>query len=259
MIDGVRPQIEALRRDGKTAEADALAAGIGSILDRVAAEPDIKPPTIIVLAEGLNSIGNHGKAIEFLKRIPAPADLADMKKRPSDLADEAAQLTALRYRNAQLETLRAYRDAGQFAEADAIATEAVGDGKPGSGWAANSDFRREAALLLEAKAEAQADPQEAVKLWAQARAKWTEMSNQYFVPLKRLASGNNDPKLALRALLDLRSLPEPRNPKLPKEDTEIRTALAEPTPPAWLSRVDRRTHHATGRQRRRTPRGDRLR
>jgi hypothetical protein len=235
MIDGVRPQIEKLRRDGKGEEADKLAAGIGSVLDKVAAEKDVKPPTIIVLAEGLNSIGSHAKAVDLLKRIPPPADMAVMKTRPSELKDPKEQLAALRYRNAQLEMLRAYRDGGQFAEGDAIVAAAVGDGKPGSGWAVNSDFRREAALLLEAKAAAEADPQAAMKLWAEARGKWTEMSNQYFSPLKRLAGGKNDPKLAMRALLDLNQLP--KSDKLPEKEADIKAGLTDRNPPAWLTEL----------------------
>ena len=233
MIDGVRPQIDALRKEGKAAEADALAAGIGTILDKVAAEPDIKPPTIIVLAQGLNSIGNHDKAVEFLKKIAAPADLAMMKKKPNELPAEADLLAVLRYRNAQLEMARAYRLGKKYAEADAILKEAVGDGKPGSGWVNNADFRREVAYLLEAKAADDPDPKSAVKLWGEARAKWTEMANQYFVPLKNLSGGKNDPRLAMRALLDLNELP--KNDKLPKKPADIRAALSANPPPKWLT------------------------
>ena len=233
MIDGVRPQIDALRKEGKVAEADALTAGIGTILDKVAAEPDVKPPTIIVLAQGLNSIGNHDKAVEFLKKIAAPADATLMKRRPNEIAAEADQLAVLRYRNAQLEMARAYRLGKKFPEADAVTKEAVGDGKPGSGWANNADFKREVAYLLEAKATDDPDPKSAVKLWGEARAKWTEMANQYFGPLKNLSGGKNDPRLAVRALLDLNALP--KSDKLPPKPADIRAALGANPPPKWLT------------------------
>ncbi len=233
MIDGVRPQIDALRKEGKAAEADALMVGIGSILDKVAAEPDVKPPTIIVLAQGLNSIGNHDKAVEFLKKIAAPADATLMKKRPDDIPAEADKLAALRYRIAQLEMARAYRQGKKYALADAILKEAVGDGKPGSGWTNNADFKREAAYLLEAKATGDPTPASAVKLWGEARAKWTEMANQYFGPLKNLSGGKNDPRLAMRALLDLNALP--KSDKLPPKVADIRAALTANPPPKWLT------------------------
>lgn len=233
LIDGVRPQIDALRREGKAAEADALMTGIGTILDKVAAEPDVKPPTIIVLAQGLNSIGNHDKAVEFLKKIAAPADATLMKKRPNDIPAEADQLAVLRYRNAQLEMVRAYRQGKKFAEADAILKDAVADGKSGSGWANNGEFKREAAYLLEAKATDDPNPASAVKLWGEARAKWTEQSNQYFGPLKNLAGGKNDPRLAVRALLDLNALP--KHEKVPAQVAQVRAGLAATPPPKWLT------------------------
>ena len=234
MIDGVRPQIDALRREGKAAEADALLAGIGTILDKVAAEPDVKPPTIIVLAQGLNSIGNHDKAVEFLKKIAAPADLTQMKKRDNEIPEEKDRLTVLRYRNAQLEMARAYRQGKKYAEADALLKEAVGDGKPGStGWANNAEFKREVAYVLEAKATDDPNPATAGKVWAEALAKWREMSNQYFVPLKNLSGGKNDPRLAVRALLDLNALP--KHDKMPTEAAKVRAGLAANPPPKWLT------------------------
>ena len=235
MVEGVRPQIDALRREGKAAEADALAAAIGAILDKVAAEPDVKPPTIIVLAQGLNSVGNHDKAVEFLKRIEVPADLSLLKKRPAEIPGEKDQLTVLRYRNAQLETVKAYRLGKKYAEADALLKDAVGDGKPGGGWSNNGDFKREAAYLLEAKATDDPNPATAVKLWGEARAKWSELANQYFGPLKNLSGGKNDPKLAVRALLDLNALP--KNDKLPATPALIRAGLVANPPPVWLTEL----------------------
>jgi hypothetical protein len=228
LVEGVRPQIDALRKEGKAAEADALATGIGTILDKVAAEPDVKPPTILVLAQGLNSIGNYDKAIEFLQKIEAPADMTVLKKRISDIPDEKQQLLVARYRIAQLESLRACKMAKKFPEADAILKEALT-------WSNNGDFRKEAAYLLEAKAEAEANLTNSAKLWTEARGKWTELAKQYATPLGKLQAGQKDAKSAFIALLDLKSLP--KHEKLPTDEKAIRAALAEQKAPKWLDEL----------------------
>ncbi|MGL6073203.1 MAG: hypothetical protein ACRC8S_03470 [Fimbriiglobus sp.] len=227
LIEGIRPQIDAYRKEGKNAEADAMVTNIGNILDKVAAEPNVKPPTIIVLAQGLNSIGNHTKAIEFLKKIAAPADPGILKKRYSEV-EEKDQLTWVRYRTAQLEMARAYRQSKNFAEADAILKEAAN-------WPSNNDFRKEIAFVLEARAEAEPNAKPAMELWVQSRTKWTEMTTQVYSPLKKLLAGQKDAKSAFIALLDLKQLPP--NPRLPKEEKAIRDALREPKPPVWLDEL----------------------
>jgi len=239
LIDGARPQIESLRKEGKAEEADKLVAGIGLILDKVAAEPGVTPSTVLVLGRGLASIGNTDKAVEFLKRIPAPPALDVLKKRASEIP-EAEQPVVGRYKLAQLELAKAYRLGKKFAEAEetlkpALPTrDAAGREQPGTGWQANSDFKRESAMLSEAKAEAAA-PAEALKLWGEARSKWTEQANQYLVPLRKLAAGKKDEKSAFLALLELRQLPP--NPKLPKTDKDIRDGLNEAKPPEWVKEL----------------------
>ncbi len=232
MLDGVRPQIDSLRKAGKTAEADALAQGIGKVLDKVAAEPDVKPPTLLVLGRGLRELGNYAKAIEFIKKVPAPADGSILKKRSAEFS-EADAVIVDRYRRAQLELARAYRQDKKFVEADAVLKEPLGD-KTTPGWANNNDFRREAIYLIEAKA-AEADPQVAAKLWGEARNKWSEMAQQYLAPLRKLMAAKNDTKSAFVALLELKALP--KHDSLPTKDDEIRKGLADPKPPAWVTEL----------------------
>jgi hypothetical protein len=233
LIAATRPQADALRRQGRDEEADRLVRGVGAVLDRVAAEPDLTPQILLFLGTGLKDMGDFDRAVEMLAKVPAPpAD--DLSRRPSDL-DEKARPAVQLYRQARLETARAHRLAGRFDDADRVLTEAMGTAE-NPGWAATSpDFRREVAYLLEDRAAAAADPQQAIAFWGAARGKWTELANDFVPTLRKLAAGKQDTTSAVLALADLKALPPHK--LLPQTPEEIRKGLSDPKPPRWVTEL----------------------
>jgi hypothetical protein len=230
LIAAVRPQIDALRKDGKAEEADKLVAGMAKVLDKVAAEPGVTPKVQLFLGVGFKEVGNHERAEEVLNKIPAPP--ADhLAKRAADLDDKARPAVA-QYRRARLELAATYRLAGRFDDADKVLAEQLGT-KEKPGWAAGSaDVRREAAYLLEARAATHPDPAEARKRWGEAVQKWNEMAAEQLAPLRKLAAGKRDAKAAFLALLDYRALPP--NPGVPSRPPEaLKAELAPAAPPLW--------------------------
>jgi hypothetical protein len=176
LLDTVEPQIADLRKKGKAKDADDLARGVGTLLDRIANEPNVSPAVLVFLGRGLREIGNTDKAVEFLNKVPAPAEGLD---KPLGELDEAKRLPVVRYRNARLELARSYRAARKFADADKILADALGT-KDKKGWGANDlNFRKEHAWLLEAKAAEQANPAAATPLWAEANKEWGTMGREY--------------------------------------------------------------------------------
>ena len=170
-------QIVSLKREGKAAEAKALADGFGKLLDKLSAEPNLPASVQRFLGQSLILVGEFDKAVEALKKVPPPADRAVIAN-PNAIADPVIKRTALEYRRAELELLRAYRQSNKFGEADAILNEAMGTvEKPG--WASNSqDFRKERAYLFEAKGAAAQGPA-AKPLWGEAVKEWTALVNIY--------------------------------------------------------------------------------
>ncbi len=223
LVDGVRPQLAALRKAGKSAEADAIARSLGGVLDRVAAEPGVQPATLIVLGRGIRDLGDPDRAAGYLLKVPLPANMELLKQPPTAVPPADAPTVAL-YRLAQLELARCLRQAKKFGEADALLAGALG-------WVPNADFRREVAHLAEARA-ADAAPADASKLWAEAYKKWTAMANEYLAPLRKLAAGKRDARSAVLVLADLKALPP--HPLLPPKPEDIRRGLTDPKPPAWV-------------------------
>lgn len=171
-------QIVSLKREGKPTEAKALADGFSKLLDKLSAEPGLPVSVQRFLGQSLILVGEFDKAVEALKKVPAPAKREQLFK-PNDPTLEAADKKSVNeYRRAALELLRAYRQSNKFGEADAILADAIGTvEKPG--WAANSfDFRKEKAYLFEAKGAASKDA-EAKKGWGEALKEWSALVNIY--------------------------------------------------------------------------------
>ncbi|HXD87895.1 MAG TPA: hypothetical protein VN641_15485 [Urbifossiella sp.] len=170
-------QIASLKKGGKAEEARTLADGFGKLLDKVSEEPNLPPSAQRFLGQSLILVGQYAKAVEALKKVPPPADRATIAK-PNDIADEKERRTVLEFRRAQLELIRAYRAANQFAEADAVIADSMGT-KEKPGWAANSvDFRKERAYLFEAKGAAAQGPA-AKTAWNEALQEWGALANIY--------------------------------------------------------------------------------
>ncbi len=233
LVAAARPQAEALRKEGKAAEADRLVQGVGVVLDKVAAEPNLSPKVLLYLGTALTDMGQADRAAEVLAKVPAPP-AADLARRPADL-DEKARPAVQLYRQARLETARAYRVAGRFDDADKALKEAMGT-KEKPGWAAGApDFRREAAYLLEDRAASIPDPKQAAPVWAEANRKWAELANDYLPTLQKLAAGRRDAKSAALVLADRGELPD--SPLLPRKPEEVKGGLRDPKPPKWVTEL----------------------
>jgi len=249
LIAAAKPQIDTLIRDKKPEEADKIIKGIGLVLDKVAAEKNISPRVLLFLGTGLKDIGNYEKAAETLKKMPAP-DTKLLEKKIAELNPETELKPVLFYRRSRLELARTYRLSKQYAEADAVLKDPIGT-KDKPGWAATApDFRKEVALLLEAKGANATDPKEAYKNWAEAKQKWTELANEQYRPLGKLQAGKKDGRSAFMALLELKKLPPdaslPTKPPAKKGDPveldekKIREALANSKPTAsqqWITKL----------------------
>lgn len=182
----VGPQVEELRKEGKTEEADKLVSGVGQLLDKVAAEPKISDVALYNLGKAMREMGSYDKAAELLVRVHDPGEEL-LRKPVKDLTNEQ-RLPVLLYRGARLELARAHRLGKQFDDAGAVLKAAMGEKEPKEkrGWAATApDFRKEAAYLIEDKAEATADPRQAQPIWREALTKWAEMAGEYISVLRR--------------------------------------------------------------------------
>lgn len=183
-------RIEKLRRDGKGAEADALAAGFGKLLEKVSAEPNLPPAVQLFLGQALIVVGEYGKAEEALAKVPRPADLTAPPP-----TDEARRQVA-QYRRAALDTARAKRMGKKYDDAEKLLSEAIGT-KDKQGWAFSSlDFRKEACHLAEARGADEKDAKAANKHWGTAVKGWTELltvsKNRLTAPPPKDANGNVD-------------------------------------------------------------------
>jgi hypothetical protein len=166
----VRDHAAELRRKGQDADADKLAAGVGALFEKIAAEPNQTPAMQVFLGIALKDLGRYDKACELLGKIPAPPD-ADLKAPFATLPEEKKGPVRL-YRTARLELAKAQRLAGRFDAADEILAAAD--------WAKGLlDFRRESNLILEARAAATDDAKKKGEYWGRAKQGWDRLANEY--------------------------------------------------------------------------------
>jgi hypothetical protein len=170
-------QIIDLRKTGKADEAQALSDGFAKLLDRVSAEPNLPPAVQLFLGQSLSLVGDYAKAEEMLKKVPSPADRTLLAKPLGEVKDDAVRLQILLYRRATLELVRAFRLARKYPEGDALLQFSMGTPDKQE-WAFNSlDFRKEMALLYEARGADEANVPLANKLWGEAVKEWTLQFN----------------------------------------------------------------------------------
>ncbi|MGL4423385.1 MAG: hypothetical protein ACRCZF_22195, partial [Gemmataceae bacterium] len=175
LVGLVRPQLDELRKAGKGEDATKLAESVSTILVKQSAKPNLSPRVLAFLGRSLRDLGVYTQAVEVLLKIPTPA-MEDLKK-PLAQLDEKTRPLVTAYTSGQLELARAYRANKQFEKSDEVLVAAIGkDGK--SGWARPLDFRKEAALLLEDKADA-APAEAKLKAWSEAQQAWTKIVTDY--------------------------------------------------------------------------------
>lgn len=201
----IASQIMTLRKEGKTNpakldEAKALTDGFANLLNKVSAEPNLPPAVQLFVGQSLVIVGEPGKAVEVLRKLPKLENPALLAQPADKLSPEQRQQVAI-FRVGTLHLARAHRMAKQYAEADAILKDAMGTAdKPG--WGYNSlDYRKEVAALFEARGAEEPDPKAANGLWGQALKEWTVL---YSVARKRYSDA--DPtKVQGAQLLELKS------------------------------------------------------
>jgi hypothetical protein len=143
----------------------------------MAAEPNQTPAMRVFLGIALKDLGRYDKACELLAKTPTPTD-ADLKAPFASLAEEKKGPVRL-YRTARLELAKAERLAGRFDAADDLLKTAAGTDKE-PGWAKGLlDFRREANLILEARAAAEADGKKKGEYWGRAKQGWDRLASEY--------------------------------------------------------------------------------
>lgn len=183
LVGLVRPQIEQLRRDGKTAEAEELAASVGRMLRKQADKPELPAMVHATLGRSMRDLGRVEDALPVLDKVPRPA--AELLARKTTELDEEGRNAVVAFQIAQIERARALRALKRFDDADAILRDALGaDDAPG--WARSLEFRREAALLLEDKAHAldTDSPSERQRAWSEAKTAWERLAGQYTAILR---------------------------------------------------------------------------
>jgi tetratricopeptide (TPR) repeat protein len=175
LVTQVRPQIDELKKQGKTDEAQQLMDVVGKLLTEQAAKDKLAARPRAFLGRALRDLGLHEKALEVLAGVPVVDDAT--LKLPTAQLDPDKRDAVIAFQVAKIEQIRAYRAAKQFDKADEILTAALGpDGK--SGWARSLEFRKEKVFVIEDRAaEAPADKKR--ELWGKAVSGWTEVLRPY--------------------------------------------------------------------------------
>jgi hypothetical protein len=171
-------QLAVLRKEGRKAEADALAAGLAVLLNKITTVKKLPEPTILFVGQMLVEVGECDKAMEMLRRIGAPEFAGWQTKRPEEIPAELrgrVQGQIRDYASAQYGIARALRECKKYKEAEELLRGVLGTpDKPG--WGANRlYFRKEMAQLHEGKGAAMASPKEANVEWGKALKEWTTL------------------------------------------------------------------------------------
>lgn len=205
-VASIRPAVDALRKDGKADDADKLVAAVVGMVTKLAAEPTLPTDVRLNLGKSFRELGEYGKAADLLQAVTGPTNKeafkGELKPAENETPEQAKQreadnAAAPLYRQARVDLVRAYRLDKKFAEAAAVLDDALGkeaDAKTpqgvkprAGGWASRyPEFRKEAILLIEAKAAAAPDNKTGVPLWNEANANWRGWAAEYFGALNQL-------------------------------------------------------------------------
>ncbi len=239
-------QIPGLRQEGKTnpakeTEAKALGDGLAILLKRLVDVPKLTPASILFLGQTLHTVGQDEDAIkQFLKiATPSQADWATRKLEdfPQEIRNQLRN-EIRDYRLAQLYLAQSQRGAGKLAESEKLVLAAIGTPEE-RGWAYNSlDFRKEMAMIYEAKGAAKLGvPKDewgkALKEWSTlfqvAQNQVSELTPDTPQEQVRLAKSNFfDAYLDIqRCLLEANSQLLMGNPKLAETFTSIGKRIAD--------------------------------
>jgi tetratricopeptide (TPR) repeat protein len=179
LLSGVRTQVQRLRNEGKSEEADRLTNAVGDLFVAFAAKPNLPDRHVYFAGKALNELLLADKAVPILAKLPEASE-ADLRAPFAGLSDE--KKTAVRmHRSVKLELARAYRRSNQFDQAETILKAALGADEMSPGWAAKVlDYRKEWIYLIEAKAAAEPDPQKMNATLALANREWGKLGREYY-------------------------------------------------------------------------------
>lgn len=173
-------QMVKLRREGKKAEADALGAGLAVLLKKISTVPKLPTTSIMFTGQMLIEVGEFGKAIETLKKIPAPEFDGWQTKKQEEIPAELrgrVQGQIRDYASAQYGIARALRESKKFDEAEKLLKSIIGTPDK-QGWGAGRlYFRKELATLYEDKGAAATETKAASNDWGLALREWTTLFN----------------------------------------------------------------------------------
>ncbi|MFM8274298.1 MAG: hypothetical protein ACKODX_18475 [Gemmata sp.] len=185
LLEPVGRELAALKvsyqKEGKTEDAKNLDAGLGVLLDKIRAVKTLSVPSLLFIAQTLQSIGKNAEALETARKVPAPTYKDWDKKKTDEFpeADRGKVVNQIRdHALAQFTAVKAMTELKQFAEAEKMLKEIVGEtGKP-PGWGANRlYFRKALAELYEAKGTNETEAKKAQPEWAQAVREWGTLFN----------------------------------------------------------------------------------
>lgn len=192
-------QLAVLRKEGKKAEADALSAGLAVLLNKITTVKKLPEPTVLFVGQMLVEVGQFDKAVEMLRKIPAPEFAGWQENKPELIPQEVrgrVQAQIRDYAAAQYGIARALREAKRYKEAEELLRGVVGrPEKPGWG-SGRLYFRKELALVHEGKAEGIANPKEANAEWGQAVKEWTALFNVQRARLQKPPPGATPQQMA---------------------------------------------------------------
>ena len=174
--------IPALAKEGKTNPAKAkeaadLKQGLSILVKKLGAIPKLTPASIVFLGQTLFAVEQYEDALKEFAKIPAPSrpDWAtvDAAKIPDVTERNKLQNEIRYYRFTQLYTAKCLRLLKRLTEAESLIVAAVGSAEK-KGYAYGSvDFRKELALMYEAKGAATQDVKAAGVEWKKALDQWT--------------------------------------------------------------------------------------
>ncbi len=148
VVNDIRVQIEALRDQGETEPAEAMAASFSKVLDQIADQVGLSEQMLIFLSQGYASIDQHARAARLLEDF--------LNANQSDQTKERFIKTV------EYLLAKTYREAGEYTKARALLDKIIGT-KADKGWGYTSlEIRKEEIYLLEAQ-----------KRWRTALGKWT--------------------------------------------------------------------------------------
>lgn len=168
---------EARTNEARAKELEVLKQGLGILVKRLGSVPNLTPASIAFLGQTLVTVGQYEDALKEFGKIPPPSrpDWATVDAtKIADVTERNKLQNEVRYyRFAQLNTIKCLRLLGRLAEAEALAAAAIGtEQKKGYGYG-SLDFRKEQAMVWEAKGAATADVKAAGTEWKKALDTWT--------------------------------------------------------------------------------------